>query len=186
MGTDLLSDIRREIDARLEELRPALAEYQRLLGAADALELDGGGPTARAKAPQTRAKAPQTRAPQRAKAPQTRAPQRQSTRARVAPAGRAARIPASTRRAPTSTERADSIERPPTTQGRGSRTVRGATREAILGVLEHGSHTVGELAVVTAMSAASLNGNLRKLASQGVVAKTRREGKIAWSLIVAD
>jgi len=164
MGTDLLSDIRREIDARLEELRPALAEYQRLLRAADALELDGGEPTARAKAPQ-----------------------RQSTRARVAPAGRrAARIPASTRRAPASTERADSIERTPTTQGRGSRAVRGATREAILGVLEHGSHTVGELAVVTAMSAASLNSNLRKLASQGVVAKTRREGKVAWSLIVAD
>jgi pyruvate/2-oxoglutarate dehydrogenase complex dihydrolipoamide acyltransferase (E2) component len=176
MGTDLLSDIRREIDARLEELRPALAEYQRLLRAADALELDGGGPPARAKASQTRAKAPQTRAPQR-----------QSTRARVAPAGRrAARILASTRRAPASTERADSIERTPTTQGRGGRAVRGATREAILGVLEHGSHTVGELAVVTAMSAASLNGNLRKLASQGVVAKTRREGKIAWSLIVAD
>jgi DNA-binding HxlR family transcriptional regulator len=55
-------------------------------------------------------------------------------------------------------------------------------REAILGVLEHGSHTIGELVVVTAMSTASLNGDLRKLAAEGVVVKTEREGKTAWSL----
>lgn len=127
MGTDLLSDIRREIDARLAQLRPALAEYEQLLQAADALGLElGAAPT-----------------------PAPRARRRQPTPKRTAP-------------------------------------VRGATREAILGVLEHGSHTVGELAVVTAMSAASLNDSLRKLASEGLVKKTRREGKIAWSLVSAD
>ena len=37
MATDLLSTICREIDERLTELRPLLAERQRLLVAADAL-----------------------------------------------------------------------------------------------------------------------------------------------------
>ena len=32
------------------------------------------------------------------------------------------------------------------------------------------------------MSTASLNGDLRKLAAEGVVLKTEREGKTAWSL----
>ena len=41
MATDLLSEIRNEIDERLEQLRPAVAEYERLLEAAGALELDG-------------------------------------------------------------------------------------------------------------------------------------------------
>jgi DNA-binding HxlR family transcriptional regulator len=148
MGTDLLSGIRREIDARLEELRPALAEYEQLLQAAGALGLDGDVPAARS-------------------------PRRQGARARISPAQRRAS------RAAASTPRAVPAERKP-------RAVRNAAREAILGVLEHGSHTVGELAVVTAMSSASLNGNLRKLAAEGVVAKTRREGKVAWSLVSAD
>jgi hypothetical protein len=157
MGTDLLSDIRREIDARLAQLRPALAEYEQLLQAADALgiELDA--------------------------TPARRVRGWQTTPKRMAPARRSApRTPSSTVRA------AASGERKPAPRSRGGRAVRGATREAILGVLEHGSHTVGELAVVTAMSAASLNGNLRKLASEGLVQKTRREGKVAWSLVSGD
>ncbi|HEV3093991.1 MAG TPA: hypothetical protein VGY30_05695 [Solirubrobacteraceae bacterium] len=134
MGTDLLSDIRREIDARLAQLRPALEEYEQLLDAADALELDGGAPVATQRA----------------------APRASGSKARA------------------------------TSAARKPRAVRDDVREAILGVLEHGSHTVAELAVVTAMSAASLNGDLRKLASKGVVAKTRREGKAAWSLVSSD
>jgi predicted transcriptional regulator len=125
MGTDLLSDIRREIDARLRELRPALEEYEGLLQAADALGLDA--PHANGTAPRRRG------ARVRAKAPS---------------AGR-------------------------------------AECEAILGALEHGSHTVGELVVVTAMSAASINGYLRRLAGRGLIAKTEREGKTAWSLTAA-
>ena len=38
MASDLLSTIRREIDERLSELRPLLAERERLLGAIQALE----------------------------------------------------------------------------------------------------------------------------------------------------
>jgi DNA-binding transcriptional ArsR family regulator len=62
------------------------------------------------------------------------------------------------------------------------RAARGAAREAILAALDHGSHTVGELAVVTAMSGPNINGNLRKLVSEGAVVKTEREGKAAWAL----
>jgi DNA-binding transcriptional ArsR family regulator len=62
------------------------------------------------------------------------------------------------------------------------RAARGAAREAILAALEHGSHTVGELAVVTAMSGPNINGNMRRLLDDGVVVKTEREGKIAWAL----
>jgi hypothetical protein len=120
MATDLLSEIRSEIDERLEQLRPAIVEYERLLEAAGALDLD------------------------------------------VAP-----------------------LAQPRTARKRTARkkpAVNTVVREAILGVLEHGSHTIGELVVVTAMSTASLNGDLRKLAAEGVVVKTEREGKTAWSL----
>jgi hypothetical protein len=48
--------------------------------------------------------------------------------------------------------------------------------------LDHGSHTVGELAVVTAMSAPNVNGNLRRLLVEKAVVKTEREGKAAWAL----
>jgi hypothetical protein len=41
---------------------------------------------------------------------------------------------------------------------------------------------VGELTVVTATSGPNINGNLRKLVSEGAVVKTEREGKAAWAL----
>jgi hypothetical protein len=130
MGADLLSGIRREIDARLHELRPALREYEGLLEAAGALELEqAGGNGAEPK-----------------------------------------RRPASARAGALS--EATSAD--------------GAECEAILGALEHGSHTVGELVIVTAMSAAGINGNLRRLADRGLIEKTRREDKTAWSLTAAD
>lgn len=120
MATDLLSEIRSEIDERLEQLRPAVAEYEQLLDAAETLDLDGAPPA-----------------------------QRRTARKRSA------------RKKPA---------------------VDTAVRDAILGVLEHGSHTVAELVVVTAMSTTKLNGDLRKLGAEGVVVKTEREGKTAWSL----
>jgi hypothetical protein len=131
MATDLLSEIRNEIDERLEQLRPAVAEYERLLDAAGALELDG------AAAAQPRLA--------RAAAARSRTARKRTARKRAA--------------------------------------VDTRVREAILGVLEHGSHTTAELVVVTAMSTPSLNRDLRKLAAEGVVVKTAREGKTAWSLV---
>ncbi|HEY5261290.1 MAG TPA: hypothetical protein VIJ33_04205, partial [Solirubrobacteraceae bacterium] len=76
---------------------------------------------------------------------------------------------------------------PPTAEKpKSSRAARGAAREAILAALDHGSHTIGELAIVTAMSAPNINGNLRRLLSEGAVAKTEREGKAAWALAGAS
>ena len=149
MATDLLSEIRSEIDARLEQLRPAVAEYEQLLHAADALELDGAPPTEPVRPAGSRKAAT--------------SPRKTSTRSAAPRAAgtSAVRKPRAARKQPA---------------------VPGIVREAILGVLEHGSHTVGELVVVTAMSTASLNDNLRKLAAEGIVAKTEREGKTAWSL----
>jgi DNA-binding transcriptional ArsR family regulator len=60
--------------------------------------------------------------------------------------------------------------------------VRGAAQQAILAALEHGSHTVGELTVVTAMSGQNIRENLRRMLSSGVVTRARREGKAAYAL----
>jgi hypothetical protein len=130
MAPDLLSTIRREIDERLRELHPLVAEHERLLGAADALVGTG----------------------------------REGSTAMTKTAPRATRV----RKSPAKLKPA--------------RAVRGAAREAILAALEHGSHTVGELTVVTAMSGPNINGNLRRLLSEGAVVKTEREGKAAWAL----
>lgn len=133
MAPDLLSEIREEIDVRLSELRPLLAEHERLLAAADALLATAGeGSPAAVETP--------------------------------VPAKRARR-----------TARVAAKAKP-------ARAVRDAAREAILAALEHGSHTVGELAVVTAMSGPTINGNLRKLGAEGAVTRTEREGKAAWAL----
>jgi predicted ArsR family transcriptional regulator len=48
--------------------------------------------------------------------------------------------------------------------------------------LEHGSHTATELAVVTALSGASIRKHLRGLLAAGTVARARREGKPAYAL----
>jgi hypothetical protein len=62
------------------------------------------------------------------------------------------------------------------------RAPRGAAQLAIVAALEHGSHTVSELAVVTAMSGANLRANLRRLVSAGTVTTAKREGKAAYAL----
>jgi DNA-binding transcriptional ArsR family regulator len=142
MAPDLLSTICREIDERLSELRPLLAEREQLLVAADALVEAGGeaGPTTVKRAAPVKRARRSTQAPQSAKAPKVAA------------------------------------------KPKPERAARGAAREAILAALDHGSHTVGELSVVTAMTGPNINGNLRRLFSEGAVVKTEREGKAAWAL----
>jgi CRP-like cAMP-binding protein len=51
---DFLEEKKREIDARLKELRPLVDEYQRLEAAAAALQGVGGATNSRASAPATR------------------------------------------------------------------------------------------------------------------------------------
>ena len=139
-SVDLLSKIGDELDARLRELRPLVAEYERLLDAASALTSP-------------------SKTPHRAR--------RQTARSVPVPA------PA----------------KPPTLSPRPRRAApkraqRGAAATAILAALEHGSHTVSELAVVTAMSSAIINNNLRRLQQAGTITRAKREGdgKAAYAL----
>jgi DNA-binding transcriptional ArsR family regulator len=119
MASDLLSTIRLELDARLDELRPFLAEYERLL-AADASLLS---------------------------------PDRSPS--------------------PGALEQTSEVARAPRPQG--------VARLAILAALEHGSHTVSELTVVTAMSGPNIRKNLRGLLQERAVRKISREGKTAYA-----
>ena len=137
MAVDLLARVRAEIDGRLAELRPLVAEYERLLDAAGAL-VDEAEPS-----PVTAPRATKARAaakPRRAAAPKPRS----------APKPRQARM--------------------------------GASEQAIVAALEHGSHTVSELGVVTAMSGPQIRDGLRRLLKAGKIARTRREGRVAYEL----
>jgi len=120
---ELLTRVRAEIDARLRELRPAVAEYERLLSTAESLRPN-----------------------------EDHAPAATPRRPRAAGAPKRERAP------------------------------RGAAQLAIVAALEHGSHTVSELAVVTAMSGANIRANLRRLVSAGTVTTAKRDGKAAYAL----
>ncbi len=184
-SADLLSKICDELDARLRELRPVLDEYESLLGAAAALELadeegvaSSGVPT---NAPSRTNAATANAAPARRRG---RPPGKRSAgRSAVAskPAAGASTAAGSSPRAPkkpTSRRRAAAAPK---------RAQRGAVAVAILAALEHGSHTVSELAVVTAISGAIINNNLRRLQQAGTITRTKRagDGKAAYALTVA-
>ena len=156
MAEDLLSRIGAEIDARMRELRPFVDEYEQTLAAADALE-------------RKRDVVEPPRPPAR-----RRATAGNASAARVSP-GRAS---ASARR---SAGAGGPATRPPARAPQ-ERAVRGAAQQAILAALEHGSHTVGELGVVTAMSAANIRENLRRLLKAGRVTRASRDGKAAYAL----
>jgi hypothetical protein len=57
-------------------------------------------------------------------------------------------------------------------------------RQAIVAALEHGSHTISELVMVTAMSTTEIRANLSKLARQRKVTRVKRQGdgKSAFAL----
>jgi DNA-binding transcriptional ArsR family regulator len=187
MAPDLLSKIHNEIDERLSALRPLLAEYERLLVAAEALvatdrqgtrqgTLPGGDSAAPDKGPRRAARAGVARRGSAAGAIKLAA----ASTAATARGGQAKKR--STRQIETTGARAATRPRRSAAKRKPDRAARGAAREAILAALEHGSHTVGELVVVTAMSGPNINGNLRKLVAEGAVMKTEREGKAAWAL----
>jgi hypothetical protein len=166
---DLLTTIRAELDARLSELRPLLAEYERLSCAAEALASEGRA----APDPATARRAP-ARAARPAPAPR-RGPGRPR---RGSAAGAIVRTYYDDASPPDSAEAARSA-RPPRIR---ERTPRGAAGRAILAALEHGSHTVAELVVVTALPAPDIRHGLRRLHSLHEVAKIDRGGKTAYAL----
>jgi hypothetical protein len=146
MAADLLARVRTEIDGRLAELRPALAEYERLLDAAAALEAEAAL-EADAARPARASSAPAARPRPRPR------PQRRGSAARATgPAASASPSPA---------------------------------EEAIVAALEHGSHTVGELGLVTAIPGRDIRQALRGLQRAGTITPARREGRIAYALASA-
>jgi hypothetical protein len=210
MAPDLLSTIRLEIDRRLSELRPLLAERERLLEAIDALEAAGArsdsttlsegdapksltpvkSPRAkRAPVKSLRTKASSVSASTSESASTSDEPARRGARPRAARRGSAAGaieraasglVGAANGHAQPARERRQVKES--AVKDRPERVARNVARETILAALDHGSHTVSELAVVTAMSGPGINSNLRKLVTEGAIVKTEREGKAAWAL----
>jgi hypothetical protein len=153
MTGDLLERIHAEIDARRAALEPRVEEYRQLLSAADALGL------------------PIAPAPHAGKArARTAKPRAAKTR------GKASTAPKPRRTAPAAKAAADAPSAPP------ARAPRGAAQAAILAALEHGSHTVSELGVVTALSAQIIRENLRRLLGTGAITRAKREGKAAYAL----
>ncbi len=167
MAPDLLSTIQAEIAERMDGLRPLLAEHEQLLVAAKALGVTPG--EGRRAGASTNGTVPRARRAKSVEVAETSDADRDldgDAESMHKPAQKAA-----TRRS----AKVAAAKKSP-------RAARGAAREAILAALEHGSHTVGELSVVTAMSGPNIDGNLRRLAAEGVVVKTEREGKAAWAL----
>lgn len=192
MGSELLSDIRSEIEARLAQLRPAVEEYERLLAAAEVIEhdsasrppadeaVDHGGGRASGFAPAEAIDHGERTSD--SAGPEASDHGRASDLAPdglVRRAGEEASLPSNGNgTAPPGRER-----RAPGRAGRAKGSDDGALREAIVAALEHGSHTPAELAVVTGEGTVQVNRELRRLDGAGLVAKSEREGKLAWSLV---
>jgi hypothetical protein len=174
MAPDLLSTIRREIDERLSELRPLLAERERLLGATQALEEAVAAEAGSELVPESVLAQPPT------PVKRARRQARLGGARRGSAAGAIERAASGPVKVATATAKRKVAK--PAEQDKPERAARGVARETILAALDHGSHTVSELAVVTAMSGPSINSTLRKLVAEGAVVKTEREGKAAWAL----
>lgn len=160
MGSDLLSDIRREIEARLAQLRPAVEEYSQLLAAAEAIEDDGVSDAAGAEAIDRNGTSDLAK---------NGLAQRAAEKGGLANSGSGS--------APRGRGHRASVSGGASAEGDR------ALREAIAAALEHGSHTPAELAVVTGEDTTQINRELRRLEGAGLVAKSEREGKLAWSLV---
>ncbi len=147
MAADLLSTIRAEIEQRLTELRPLMAEYEELRSAEDALGTRRGP-----RKPPSRAAAA-ARPGRRPGRPRKAAPRTGGSAARRSRAGTGA-----------------------------PRGPRSAAAKAVVAALEHGSHTVAELAVVSGLSDRDVRAAVRPLLKGSAIVKVRREGRTAYAL----
>jgi hypothetical protein len=175
MSADLLARVRAEIKERMADLRPALREYEQLLGAGE--ELDSEIATARRRGPRGSAAGAIGLA---ASGERKRATTASTKRAASAPSKRAAPAPS---KPPTSgsTKRAASGSRKRAASGPPA-APRGAAEQAIVAALEHGSHTVSELVLVTAISGSEIRASAQRLQRAGAITRTRREGRVAYAL----
>jgi hypothetical protein len=193
VATDLLARIRTELEQRMAELRPLLSEHERLTAAADTLTAAdaqdvspdaSSAPTPGPRASGARPTPPRRRARERVELGPRRRGAGASERAASAPSAAAqTREHAASAPPPKADERAES-ESYGEEDERKRRPSPGAVQQAILAALEHGSHTVSELVMVTAMRGADIRANLTRLAKRGKVAKVKREGdgKTAYAL----
>jgi hypothetical protein len=55
-------------------------------------------------------------------------------------------------------------------------------QQAIVAALDHGSHTAGELVLVTALEATEVRAALTPMLKSGVLVRIRREGRVAYAL----
>jgi hypothetical protein len=174
MTADLLAQVCAEIDARLAELRPVVAEYERLLDAADALEADAARDDAAGAVVVRDDAAGDDAAGDDAAGDDA---------ARDDAAGDATlEAPATAKPVPRAATRGRARRRSAAgASGRGS-AARGPAAEAIVAALEHGSHTVSELVVVTAMAGPEIRESLRSLQRAGRVTRAKREGRAAYAL----
>lgn len=193
MATYLLSRIRTELQLRMAELRPLLDEYERLTTAADTL----ASIEAQAALPDASpvAQTPGPSAPPR---------RRVSDRSKIGRRGSAAGASEPATSVPSAPEQSREHATPPPIVAE-PETDAGAlpesygeeeeqeehkpaspddVQQAILAALEHGSHTVSELVMVTAMRGSDIRGNLGRLARRGKLTKVKREGdgKTAYTL----
>jgi hypothetical protein len=183
---DLLAKVRGEIEARLRELRPSVDEYERLLAAADALEAESSAAAARGTAGAVAGQAAAsgaTPAPDDALTTPVPSEQREA----IAPQEHETSLrDASDRRRETSKIFAPpGIGTPVPATLRRERVSPTVVQQAIVAALEHGSHTVSELVVVTAMSPSDIRAGARRLLRDGKVLKTERDGKAAYALPAA-
>lgn len=210
---DLLATVSAEIDARLRELRVAVREYEQLLSAADALEVEEHSPApARGQAPAARMVPAVRKAPAQRRGPL-------ALKALLAPKARIARKPPAPKKVPApspelidrkasavvkapSAVKAPAVVKParakaaarkraaaapkravaPKKEPAPARPKRGESEQAIVAALEHGSHTLAELAIVTGMAGPAIRDGLRGLQKAKKITKAKREGKAAYAL----
>ena len=189
MSADLLSRVCAELDARMAQLRPALDEYGELLAAAEELDRDAAAPKRRGsrgsaagvlelaasgagKRTASRGVKPAVSGSRKPAASSASKPSAAGPRTRAASgSGKRAAAGSSKRAAVGSGKRAA-----------GSAVPRGAAEQAIVAALEHGSHTVGELVLVTAMAGSQIRSSAQRLQRAGAITRTKREGRAAYAL----
>jgi DNA-binding transcriptional ArsR family regulator len=156
MTTDLLARIHSELERRMAELRPLLDEYERLLAAAATLDAMDTESTALDGAND---------------GAESTAPS-----AVVDSAAPATVVPPIEYEYEYDTDTDTDTEHKPAAPS--------DVKQAILAALEHGSHTVSELVMVSAMSPSEIRTNLSRLARQRKVTRVKRQGdgKSAYAL----
>jgi hypothetical protein len=165
--SDLPVRIQAEIEERLDELRPALEEYERLIAAAAALDQEAAARRGRGRRGSP-AGPPAGVTPGRGRGRGGRGSAAAGVSERMASTAATAENPGEIL----------VVEATPKRE----RAQRGAAAEAIVAALEHGSHTVSELMVVTAMAGPNIRGNLRRLLKERTITQTKRAGKTAYAL----